>query len=139
MFVTRCFVQNLLSPWDDLMYVLRTALEDEPSPNRDIAQLRIEIACGWIFHAALPLLKWAQENIGCQDVPAEDSSQYVEGGPLYQGPQTMCLKRWGFWMDRLEELGQQKSGMSDDTRKLALETVQVMRATERSVAHTLSK
>ncbi len=58
------------------------------------------------------------------DVTVEDEANFVEGGPLYHGPPTMCLRWWGFWLDRLEELGKEDSGMSEAVRKAVLEAAQ---------------
>lgn len=122
------------------MCALRLALEEDPSIAREmgIIECRIQVACEWIFYAAKPLLWWARDNIGYMDVTVEDEANYVEGGPLYHGPSTICLRRWGFWLDGFEELGNQESGMSEEIRKAASEAAQIMRTIERDIANTLS-
>jgi hypothetical protein len=92
-----------------------------------------------ISHAAKPQLWWARENIGYMDVTVEDEANYNERGTLYHGPPTMCLQRWGFWLDNFEELGKEESGMSEEIRKAALEAEQIMRTIERGIGHTLSE
>jgi hypothetical protein len=73
------------------------------------------------------------------DVTMEDEANYVERGTLYHGPPTMCLRRWGFWLDRFEELGTEESGMREEIRKAVLEAAQTMRTIERGIANTLSE
>jgi hypothetical protein len=116
------------------MYSLRSALEDEVG----VTDCRIQVACEWIPHAAKPLLWWARENIGYLDVTVEDEANYVQAGPLYHGPPTMCLRRWGFWLNRLEELGKNDSGMSEAIRKTVLEAAQIMKTTEGTMSRRLS-
>jgi hypothetical protein len=69
----------------------------------------------------------------------EDEANYIERGTLYHGPPTMCLQRWGFWLDNFKELGKEESGMSEEIRKAALEAEQNMRTIERGIGHTLSE
>jgi hypothetical protein len=116
------------------MYALRSALEEEVG----VTECRIQVACEWVCHAAKRLFWWARDNIGYMDVTVEDEANYIEGGPLYRGPPTMCLERWGFWLDRLEELGKEESGMSEEIRKAALEAAQTMRTIETAMGHMLS-
>ncbi|KAM5344447.1 hypothetical protein ACJ41O_012983 [Fusarium nematophilum] len=101
-----------------------------------LTEMRVKIAREWITHASKPLLWWARENIGYRDAPV-DSGAYVEGGSLYNGPATMCLRRWGFWLERFEYLAKEESDMSEELRKAVLETVQTMRRIEASLGHTL--
>ncbi len=61
------------------------------------------------------------------DVTVEDEASFVEGGPLYHGPPAMCLRRWGFWLGRLEELRKEDPGMSEAIRKAVLEAAQTMK------------
>ena len=120
---------------------MRSALEEEQSSVGEMSrtECRIQVACTWISHAAKPQLWWARENIGYMDVTVEDEANYNERGTLYHGPPTMCLQRWGFWLDNFEELGKEESGMSEEIRKAALEAEQIMRTIERGIGHTLSE
>lgn len=117
---------------------LRLALEEDLSKALStVRELRMKVAFEWITHAAKPLLKWAQENIGCTNVTEDDSQgQYVGAGSLYHGTKSMCLQRWGFWMDRFEELGKDE-GLSERIRKAAIEAAQILDTIERGVGHRL--
>ncbi|RFU25518.1 hypothetical protein B7463_g10823, partial [Scytalidium lignicola] len=139
-FAARCLGAGLVGPYYQALCTLRLALEENLSTVHEMAitECRIQIACEWISHGGKPLLLWAQENIGYMDVTVEDEANYIEGGSLYDGPPTMCLRRWGFWMDRFEELGKEEFGMNEEIRKAVLEAAQAMRMIERGIAHTLS-
>lgn len=121
------------------MYALRSALEEQPSPIPKVAECRLLVACDWISHGASPLLWWAQENIGYIDVPNEDTAAHTPGGVLYEGPQTMCLRRWGFWMQRFERFGHESQGfeVSEEARSEALKAVETMKTTEGRIGHPL--
>lgn len=132
---------DILGAYKQVLCALRSALEEDLSilPSVDMAECRIQVACDWIPYAGKPLLWWARENIGYTDVTVDDEANYVEGGPLYDGPPAMCFRRWGFWLDRFEEVGKnEESGISDAIRKAASEAAEVMRTTERAVGNTLS-
>ncbi|KAN0121707.1 hypothetical protein V8E51_000033 [Hyaloscypha variabilis] len=60
-------------------------------------------------------------------VALEDEANYIERGTLYHGPPTMCLQRWGFWLDNFKELGKEESAEQN------------MRTIERGIGHTLSE
>jgi hypothetical protein len=102
-----------------------------------MSELKVQMACIWILHGARRLLCWAKDYTGDIDDPLELQAALFEGGPLYHGPPAMCLQTWGFWLSRLEELGKTDSGMSQETRDLALEAAENMRTVERSVSLTL--
>ena len=136
-FGARCLGAGVLGAYWEAMYAMRSALEDEQTGKKE-HECRVQVACEWISHASKPLLWWAQENIGYADVPVEDKAAYVEQGPLYSGPASMCLQRWGFWLDRFEELSKEESGLGEEIRKAALEASQTMKSIEAGVAHTLS-
>ncbi|RDL33086.1 uncharacterized protein BP5553_08525 [Venustampulla echinocandica] len=140
-FAARCLRAGIAGPYTLVMHVLRSALEEELDTVSEvgIVECRVQVACEWIFHDAKLLLLWAQENIGYVDVPVEDSACYIEGGTLYHGPSTMCLRQWGFWLARFEELGKEESNLSEETRKAALEAAETMTTIERRVANTLSE
>ncbi|KAI3392493.1 hypothetical protein diail_5658, partial [Diaporthe ilicicola] len=127
-FGARFFSGGLLGPYSQAIHALRLALEDEPSPVPEVAECRLRVACDWVFYGASPLLLWAQENIGYTDVPEDDTAAFTPGGVLYKGPQTMCLLRWGFWMQRFEEFGKMEgSGLSEEAKGDALKAVEIMR------------
>ncbi|KAF9873945.1 hypothetical protein CkaCkLH20_08679 [Colletotrichum karsti] len=124
------------SAYGEAMRAISLALEEEEqSTIPGIADCRMQIACLWITHAAKPLLTWAQENVGYID----NGAQYIEAGPLYRGPETMCLQRWGFWIERFEELGKEGSGLSAETREIALTAAEAMRTIEVRAGRTLSE
>jgi hypothetical protein len=51
----------------------------------------------------------------------------------------MCFRRWGFWIERLEDIAKdEESGIGDQTRKSALETAKTMRRAEGAVGYTLA-
>jgi Protein of unknown function (DUF3632) len=137
-FGAQCLGAGLIGTWTQAMYALRSALEDNMEET-DKMELRIQVACGWISYGARGLLGWALENVGYADITVDDTANYVEGGQLYHGPPTMCLRRWGFWLDRFEELGREQCGIiSEDIRKAVLEAAQTMRTVETGVGSTLS-
>ncbi|KAK6829502.1 hypothetical protein PG987_010086 [Apiospora arundinis] len=141
-FLARLVEAGIFAPSSQVMYAMRVALEEDLSmtDNAALRECRVQIACDWIKHTAKPLLWWALENLGYHDVPVEDEAAYVEGGPLYYGPQTMCLRRWGFWMDRFQQLGDpNSSSLREEVREAALETVYYMNRVERGLGHTLSE
>ena len=139
-FGARCMGSGVVSPYSQAMYGLRSGLEEDLSTDHEVSvtECKIQVACAWIAHGGKPLLWWARENIGNLNVTVEDEANYVEGGSLYHGNPTMCLQRWGFWMDRFEELGKEESGLSEEIRKSTLEIAQTMKTIERGMANTLS-
>lgn len=132
-FGARCLGEGASGTYVNAIYALTTALEEEDG----LTDIRVEVATYWISHGARILLKWAQENIGYFDVPIEDTQVYVEGGPLYDGPNAMCLRRWGFWIDRFEVACNEKSGLREETRRMALEAAEKMRKVERGAWNTV--
>lgn len=102
-------------------------------------ECRIRVACQLITHGSKPLLWLAEQNLGYMDITEDDTASYVERRALYNGPPTMCLRRWGFWLDRLEKLGKEASGLSEEIRTSVLEAAQTMRTIERTIGHTLLK
>ncbi|KAK8016828.1 hypothetical protein PG993_015017 [Apiospora rasikravindrae] len=139
-FLARMTGAGICSPSSEVMDALRKALEQDISAVDSTAmkESRVRVACDWIKHSAAPLLSWATENIGYMDVPEEDTAAYCDNGPLYGGPHTMCLQRWGFWIERFQELGKPESGLREELREAVLQAAQTMEAVERSVGHTLS-
>ncbi|KAI0129490.1 hypothetical protein BJ170DRAFT_275852 [Xylariales sp. AK1849] len=97
-FAARCMGAGVLGLYVKLMDALRETLEEELGIDQDPAkaECNIEVACEWIARCAKLLIWWAQENIGYVDT-TEDSTQNLPGGPLYQGPHIVCLRRWEFW------------------------------------------
>ncbi|KAK6860443.1 hypothetical protein PG995_004079 [Apiospora arundinis] len=141
-FSARFIEAGIFAPSYQVMYAMRLALEEDLSTtdNNALKECRVQVACDWIKHAAKPLLWWALENLGYHDVSIEDEVAYAEGGPLYQGPQTMCLRRWGFWIDRFQQLGDpNSSSLHEETREAALKTAHYMNQVERGLGHTLSE
>lgn len=122
--------------WIQALGALQAALEDEEAEDRQVRECRVQVACEWISHAGKQLLWWACENIGWTGVTVEDEAVYWEGGPLYKGPPLMCLRRWGFWLDRLSNMGKSESDISDETRKTVLATAQYMRDVEMAIGHS---
>lgn len=138
-FAARCMGAGVLGPYTQVITALRGALEEELGIERDLttSECKVQVACEWIAHGAKPLVWWARENIGYSDV-AEDSTRYFLGGPLYRGPPTVCLQRWGFWQTRFKELGKNAS-LRDEVRKDALEAVEAMkRDREARSQHTIN-
>lgn len=136
-FAARGLGASVLGPYDRAMLALISALEEEPSRTQGILDCRVKAACTWITHASKPLFRWALENAGRTDVSPDDTAVCMDGGPLHHGPPIMCLQRWGFWIDRLEELGKDGSGAGEEARKVALETARTMRQVEAQLGHTL--
>ncbi|KAK9783983.1 hypothetical protein SCAR479_00542 [Seiridium cardinale] len=134
-FIARCMDGAVLGMYVQQIDALRGALEEELDIERDMAktECQLQVAFEWITHTARNLLWWAQENIGLVDV-ANDSTQYFPGGPLYQGPPCVCLRRWGFWQARFEELGKHP-GLSEEIRKAALRAAETMTTVEKRIAN----
>lgn len=118
------------------MFVLQLALEENlPTATEGaVADCRVLAASFWILHGAKPFFEWAQENVDL-DIPPSEAATYLEGGSLYSGRPIMCHDRWGFWLHRLEELGNPGSGLGAQTRETVLEAAQVMRMVEASVSN----
>lgn len=137
-FGARCFSAGIAEPYVQVMDALLLAFEKEPSPIQGVVECRLLVACDWMIHgAASPLLLWAQENIGYRDVPVEDRQSYFPGGSLYQdGPQTMYLRRWGFWMQRFEEFSKMDR-LSEEVKGQASKAVERMKTVEARIGHTL--
>jgi hypothetical protein len=136
-FSARCMGAGITGPYDLVIYALRDAFEENLAIEEEFqkAECKIRVACEWLTHSAVPLLWWARENIGLVEV-AEDSTQWFPGGPLYQGPPCVCLRRWGFWQSQLQDLGK-NSALSEEVRKAAFEAAGTMTAVERRTATTL--
>ncbi|KAF6820949.1 hypothetical protein CSOJ01_00384 [Colletotrichum sojae] len=95
-------------------------------------------------------LRWALDKVGHADVPRhwdvtalKDRAVKIEvnrcpAGLLYNGPEIMCLQRWGFWIERFEELGNNGPYLGEEARKAALEAAESMRKLERRIGNTLS-
>lgn len=128
---------GLASDYDQAIIALRTALEEDVNTLPEFADCRTQVACLWIKHADKFLLRWALENPGRAEV-AGGSPSYLEAGPLYGGPATMCLQRWGFWIERLEMLGKEASVLEEDTREMALQAARTIRNVEKRVRRLLS-
>ncbi|KAF6831540.1 hypothetical protein CPLU01_06706 [Colletotrichum plurivorum] len=136
--------------YEEAMWVMRWVLEEEPIATPGFGECRIQAACAWIAHGSRPLLQWALDKVGHADVPRrwdvtalKDRAVKIEvnrfpAGLLYNGPEIMCLQRWGFWIERFEELGNNGPYIGDDARKAALEAAESMRMLERRIGNTLS-
>ena len=72
-----------------------------------------------------------------EDVSPDDLERYFEGGPLYRGPKTICMQRWGFWTGRFQQISEGESGVIVGMRELARQAAQTMRATEQNMGHTI--
>ena len=124
----------VLEPYVEVMYGIQSALEQDLTalPLQEMAEWRVKATCAWLTcGAAKRLLWWAKENEGYSNV--EDEGSYIQQGPLYEGPAVMCFERWQFWMDRLQQLAKEDSGLSEETRQTALETVQTMKKVHESL------
>jgi hypothetical protein len=142
MFAARCLGSEHMGPYAEAMDALRQALEEDLNelpglaaselPAMSVIECRVLVACGWLSHGGRRLLEWARENHDCTDVPLDDTANYIEQGPLYQGPACMCLERWHFWLGRLDELAIEECGMNDTIRRAASEAARTMRAIEGS-------
>jgi hypothetical protein len=116
MFAARCLGSEHVGPYAEAMDALRQALEEDlyelpglaasELPAMAVIECRVLVACGWLSHGGRRLLEWAWENrdYPCvpvydranfehTDVPLDDMVNYIEQGPLYQGPDCMCLER----------------------------------------------
>jgi len=92
------------------------------------AEWSVKFACAWLVHgSAMPLLRRAQENM--DDGNLEHKTNWFRPGPLYHGPAIVCFERWQFWLHRLDELANQESGLSQETRQSALNAARTMRET----------
>lgn len=132
-FGARCLGAKVACPYENVMHAMRTAFEDEDGMN----DCRVQVASNWIRHGAKILLQWTQETLGLETSTPEEDGMYYEGGPLYDGPDTMCLRRWGFWMDRFEDAAKEDSGLSEETRAMASEAAATMKDVEKRVGNTL--
>ncbi|KAJ3958986.1 hypothetical protein N0V92_004413 [Colletotrichum tropicale] len=142
-FAADCLGGSIGGPYDQAMYAMTTALEEEPILKYGVTACRIEVVREWIHRAGRKLFRWALENVGFDGTLEKDSPQYVEGGPLYHGPPMMCLQRWGFWIERLEQLEKKGSITLEVERAayfgvVASSTASQMRWIERDMASTLS-
>ncbi|KAF4808981.1 hypothetical protein CGCSCA5_v011864 [Colletotrichum siamense] len=136
-FAARLMRSGLASDYDQAIIALRTALEEDMNTLPGFADCRTQVACLWIKHADKFLLRWALDDPGRAEV-AGASPSYLEAGPLYGGPATMCLQRWGFWTERLEMLGKEASVLEEDTREMALQAARTIRNVEKRVRRLLS-
>jgi len=102
------------------------------------AEWSIKLACAWLTHgSAMPMLEWAVYNMeDSEDVPAVNS---FTPGPLYHGPNLVTPERWEFWLYRLDQLANQKSPLSQETRQSALEAAQAMRDAGKALAGSWSQ
>ncbi|KAH0432385.1 hypothetical protein CcaCcLH18_06465 [Colletotrichum camelliae] len=146
-----CLMRAIGGPHHHALNAMRSALEEDTSPDIDIAECRMFVIFEWALPPALKaLLRWALENVGA-DHPKEDSMDYEEPGPLYHGPPMMCLQRWGFWIERLEQLSKcdpespredleafLKDLQTGLFRRLAKAVAESMKEAEKELGHTLS-
>jgi len=129
-FGARALAARVLGPYQEVISTLESALETDLNarPVAEMMQVEwnVKLACAWLAHgSAMPLLRWAQENMDDGDV--EHQTNTFSTGPLYHGPAIVCFERWEFWLHRLDELANQESGLSQETRQTALDTAQTMR------------
>ena len=102
-----------------------------------MVEWKIKVVCAWLTQGgAKPLLWWAKENMDHGNV--EDEGNSITRGPLYHGPAIMCFDRWNFWLYRLQELAEQESGLSEETRQTAVQAVHTMRGEEERLTALLS-
>ncbi|KAF4808982.1 hypothetical protein CGCSCA5_v011866 [Colletotrichum siamense] len=138
----RCLGSGVAGPYHHALDAMRSNLEEELSSDRWVLSTRMDVAELWIRHARKPILKWALENAGRTDPPKEDSMDYEESGPLYHGPPMMCLQRWGFWIERLEQLSKKDLGTMDlepwDFHRDARRAAESLKQVEKEMGHTLS-
>ena len=135
-FAARCLGAGIAVVYIQAIVALSSALEQEQTDGQAATECRVEVACGWITHAAATILRWAQDNIGRQ-VTEDDEEAYIENGPLYNGPPAVCLQRWGFWLDRFEAIGNGQLDIRKDLQEAAAEAAKTMKALEAKIANTL--
>ena len=119
------------------MLTIRFGLEEDlnarPAAEMMQAEWSVKLACAWLaYGSAMPLLSWAQENL--DDGNVEHQTNSFAPGPLYHGPAIVCFERWQFWLHRLDELANQESGLSQETRQSALDAAQAMEEAGESLA-----
>ncbi|KAK3308016.1 uncharacterized protein B0T15DRAFT_94137 [Chaetomium strumarium] len=133
-FGARGMAAGVLAVHAQAMYAVQSALEEPldtlSGAEVEMAGWRVKVACAWLTHGAKPLLWWARENESYGN--EEDGSNYIKRGPLYDGPAIMCIERWRFWLHRLQVLAKEESGLGEEIRVVALQTVQTMRKGEES-------
>jgi hypothetical protein len=111
---------------------------ETPVAEMKQAEWSVKLACAWLtYGSAIPLLKWAQENL--EDDNVVHDTNYFERGPLYDGPAVMCFERWQFWLQRLDELASQESGLSQETRQSVLNAAQAMNEAWNEMASLYSR
>lgn len=128
-FGARALAARILGPYDELMLTIQFGLEEDlnalPVVKMMQAEWSVKLACAWLAHgSAMPLLRWAQENLDDGNVEHEANS--CAPGPLYHGPAIVCFERWQFWLHRLDELANQESGLGQETRQGALDATKAM-------------
>ena len=89
-FAARCYGAGLGLVHLQSIVALRDALGHEQTDGQAAAECRIQVACVCITHAATTILRWGQENIGRQ-ITGDDQDEYIENGPLYNGPPGVCI------------------------------------------------
>lgn len=136
-----CLMSAIGGPHHHALKAMRSALEEDTSPDIKIAECRMFVIFEWALPTALKaLLRWALENVGA-DHPKEDSMDYEEPGPLYHGPPMMCLQRWGFWIERLEQLSKCDPESPRDVREAFLKDIQtgMFRRLAKTVAESVKE
>jgi hypothetical protein len=109
-----------------------SALEEDLSTTEiSKLELKMQVACEYILHAAKVFLKWARVSVDITNLTRGDM-QYLDRGTLYHGSPWMCLERWTFWIGRFEEIGKNESRLSEETRNRALESARLMKSIESS-------
>lgn len=126
-FEARLLEAGSFGAYVEAMAVLELALEEElpTAAENGVADCRVMAASIWLSRCAKNFLEWAQENVDPETTPGEGS--YFAAGSLYNGRPYMCFERWGFWQQRLEELGVPDSGLQPQTREAVHKAAEAMR------------
>ncbi|EPE34941.1 hypothetical protein GLAREA_10636 [Glarea lozoyensis ATCC 20868] len=131
-FEARCYGANIGRGYGNLIDAMRSALEEDLSTTEiSKVELKMQVACEWILHAANALLTWARVNGDITDLP-RGHIQYLDRGTLYHGKPWMCLERLTFWIGRFEDIGKNESRLSEETRNRVLESARFMKSIESS-------
>ncbi|KAF2787274.1 hypothetical protein K505DRAFT_421878 [Melanomma pulvis-pyrius CBS 109.77] len=118
--------------WTDLgllhfaIWELRDTLEEDV--DEEDLLTRIAVAFEWIQHAGSVLFDSISSWTSAVETPREDVS--MKPGSLYKGNSRVTLERWGFWKQRLREIGIKHD---ENVSTQALAAVSVMAAIEESI------
>ena len=106
-FLARCWQAGFFNASLQALHLFRAILE-QPVTDISALQQALPIVLEWIMHSGIALYQSIESS------ESQEGSREQSAGSLYTGPNQLCVERWQFWKNRLEELAGQLQGHSKE-------------------------